>query len=197
MQLGSEARAEAISPASFDAVLVATGANWDRPSLPGAEQPHVRTVDELASWLDDEQAAAPARVVVVGGDKAGLGLAGVARRRGAVVHVLHESEVFAESVGMVGRWRYVHEAREQGIVLHPSARLLAIDDKHVEYRSAEEGPRTLEARGVWIASGAQPDADLCAALRARGVRAEPIGDCRELRLVEGAMYDAARIATQL
>ena len=199
VQLGSEARAEAISPASFDAVLVATGANWDRPSLPGAEQPHVRTVDELASWLDDEQAAAPARVVVVGGDKAGLGLglAGVARRRGADVHVLHESEVFAESVGMVGRWRYVHEAREQGIVLHPSARLLAIDDKHVEYRSAEEGPRTLEARGVWIASGAQPDADLCAALRARGVRAEPIGDCRELRLVEGAMYDAARIATQL
>lgn len=195
VRLDTPGRADEIAQCGFDAVLVATGASWARPDLPGAE--HAETVDDLADWLQDDDAHAPGNVVVVGGDKAGLGLAGVARERGGAVTVLHEGEVFAASIGLVGRWRYVHEAREQGIALEPGARLLAIDGKRVEFRDLAGAVRTLEADRVWIAGGAVPDSSLLDALVERGVESQAIGDCRDVKLVEGAMLDAARAATQL
>src|SRR5262245_42133860 len=145
VRLGTVVRAEAIEEHAFDAVLVATGARLARPEVPGAAAPHVQTLDDLAEWLDDEGAGAPAQVVVVGGNKAGLALAGVARRRGAAVTVLEEGDVFAAANGLVGRWRYVHEAREQGIALLPRVELVAIDGKLVRYRSEDGRACALEA----------------------------------------------------
>jgi len=197
VRLGTPARADAIAAEGFDAVLVATGARFAPPDVPGATAPHVQGVDELAEWLADESAGAPARVVVVGGDKAGLALAGVARRRGAAVTVLEEGLVFAAANGLVGRWRYVHEAREQGIALEPRAQLVAIDGKLVHWRDGEGRARTTEAERVFVTTGAGPDPGLAGELAARGVRARALGDCREVGFVEGAMLDAARVAVEL
>ena len=197
VELDTEVAADTLPEADFDTVIVATGADWKRPALPGAHLPHVRTVDELAPWLADEAAATPERVVIVGGDKAALGLAGVARRRGAHVEVVHEDEVFAASIGMVGRWRYVHEVREQGVVLHAAASVIAIDREGVEIRRADEDSETLGADAVWIAGGARPAPALYDALRARGIRTQAIGDCRAVGLVEGALHDATRVALAL
>ena len=197
VELETPVTADRLQERDFDVVIVATGAEWGRPALPGADLPHVRTVDELGPWLADETAAAPERLVILGGDKAALGLAGVARRRGAHVEVVHEDEVFAASIGMVGRWRYVHEAREQGVVLRPGASASAIDRDGVEIHSRQEGRTRLVADAVWIAGGARPAPALYDQLRAQGIRTQAIGDCREVGLVEGALHDATRVALAL
>jgi len=187
-----------IVAAAFDHVLVATGARWPRPALPGAERDHVHTVDALGPWLEGAVGRPDEPLVVLGGDKPGLALAGVARARGArSVVVLEAGTVFAASNGVVGRWRYVHEAQASGIVLEPGARAVAIEPEQVRWQDAVGRERTTPARRVLVASGAEPDATLVVALQAAGVRARAIGDGRALGRIEGAMRDATEAALAL
>ena len=188
---------EQIAAGGFDAVLVATGADWPRPSVPGADLDHVQTVDTLGPWLAGDTGHTPRRVVVIGGDKPGLGLAGIARERGADVAVLEESSVFARSNGLVGRWRYVHEARERGVALHAGARVVGSDRKRVFWKDAEGAGHETDADLVLVANGMTPDPSPVQALSRLGVEADAIGDCREFDCVEGAMRDATRAAAAL
>ncbi len=188
---------EEIAEAGFDAVLVATGARWPRPSIPGAELDHVLLVDQLRAWLADDLSAGPEPLVILGGDKPALALAGLARQRGAAVTVLEAGDVFARANGVVGRWRYVHDAREQGIALEGGTRVDSIQRDRVVWRDAEGQARETEAQRVIVTSGAAPDPSFFDALCALAIPARAIGDCRELKQVEGAMLDAAQAAIEL
>lgn len=197
LRLGAPMLPEAVAAGGFDAVLVATGAVWPRPQIPGADLEHVRTVDELAPWLRADADATARRVVVIGGDQPGLGLARVARERGAAVQVLEETHVFARSTGLVGRWRYVHEAREQGVALEAGARVVEVDRRHVFWTDGEGTERETEADLVLVAAGAVADPGPAETLSGLGLPVEAIGDCRGFGGVEGAMRDATRAALAL
>ncbi len=186
----------------FEEIVVATGAQWPRPAIPGASAECVATVDELADWLSISAEAAigtevGTRFVLIGGDRAGLALAGVARARGASVEVLEPTSVFAASIGLVGRWRHVHEAREGGIVLQPNAQALAIESDGVVWRDEAGRERRAAADRVIVSGGAQPDLALAERLEARGLRVHPVGDCAAIGLIEGAMHGAAELASAL
>ena len=111
--------------------------------------------------------------------------------------MLEESKVFAASNGVVGRWRYVHEAREAGVVLEGGATVLAIEPERVLWRDAAGQSRSTPARRVIVTTGAAPDESLVRSLAAAGVAARAIGDCRALGRVEGAMRDATEVALAL
>lgn len=186
------------SVADFDHVLVATGARWTRPAIPGIDAPHVHDVDGLGPWLAGGLGPADEPLVVLGGDKPGIALATLARRRGpAPVTVLEATNVFATSNGVVGRWRYVHEAREAGVVLEGGARVLAIEPDRVRFVDEAGREREAKAARVLVTVGAAPDDALAQALRSRGVAARALGDCRALGRIEGAMRDATEIALAL
>jgi len=196
--LGKAWTAAEIAAKGFDHVLVATGARWSRPPIPGSELAHVHDVDGLGPWLAGEVGRADDPLVVLGGDKPGIALAGVARRRGAsVVTVLEESSVFSASNGVVGRWRYVHEAREAGVALEGGVRVLAIESERVLWRDAAGQTRSAAARSVLVTTGAAPDESLVRSLAAAGVPARAIGDCRAVGRIEGAMRDATEVALAL
>jgi pyruvate/2-oxoglutarate dehydrogenase complex dihydrolipoamide dehydrogenase (E3) component len=197
LQLETRLAPEEIAEAGFDSVLVATGARWPRPSIPGAELDHVLLVDQLRAWLSGEVGAASEPLVSLGGDKPGLALAGLARARGAAVTVLEAGTVFARANGVVGRWRYVHEAREQGVALEAATRVDSIEPDRVLWRDAEGQARETEAQRVIVTSGAASDPSYFDALRALAIPARAIGDCRELARVEGAMLDATQAAIEL
>lgn len=191
VRLGTRVDLDAVVADVFDEVIVATGAEWGRPDWSGATDERVATVDDLAGWLGSSDSEAGRHFVVVGGDKAGIALAMVARERGASVEVLEETAVFATANGLVGRWRYVHDARQAGIQLEGEARVESVSDAGVHWVDARGASRISKADRILIATGAQPDLSFTEALRAAGVSAQAIGDCAEVRLVEGAMESAA------
>ncbi len=196
VRLGERVDARAIAEAGFDEVILATGATWPRPEW-GVGDARVVGIDDLSEWLEEEGDERGRHFVVVGGDRAGLALATVARRRGASVEVIEATEVFAAANGLVGRWRYVHDAREAGIELHGGARVLGIDAEGLRWTARDGAERISPADLVLVASGARAGSSLAAALRPLGVEGRMIGDAKELRFVEGAMESAAELVLSL
>ena len=205
VRLETRVQSEDVGGMGFDEVYVATGARWPRPEVPGAELSHVKTVDEIRPWLCDESIGAAneiateaasksgSHVVVLGGDRTGLAIAGVARARGAEVLVLEPGHVFAEANGMVGRWRYVHDAEEMGIRLIGGADLREIRLGAVDWVDAEGRSCSAKADRVIVSSGAIPDTRLVDALVSHGIAARALGDCESVGFVEGAVQRAAEL----
>jgi hypothetical protein len=196
VRLGERVDADAVVAAGADAVVVATGAQWGRPSTPGADLPHVRAVDDLGAWLHDGVGVGD-DVVVLGGDLPGLGIAERAAADGARVTVLEPSDVFGLHLGLPGRWRRVHDLRADGIVLGGGAEVLEITANLVRWRDLD-GDHETPATAVFTTLDVDPDTALADALRGRGIDVTVVGDAAVgAGLLEHAMRTALETAVQL
>jgi 2,4-dienoyl-CoA reductase (NADPH2) len=200
LHVGRRATAEDLLGAGFDEVVIATGARWGRPDVPGASLGHVYTVPELEHWLALAAGWADRvgpRVVVLGGGKAGLTMADLFRRRGhETVTVVEPTHVFGVELGLPGRWRLVADAERNGIELVGRAALVAIEPDAVVVE-IDGVTRRIPADAVVVASHVTPEPALADELRAAGLHPHVAGDCHTVARIEGANLDAAAIALGL
>jgi len=197
IELAAPLSTDAIVARAPEVVVIATGARWQRPAVPGADAAHVLCVDALRDFLDGREKLPGERVAILGGGRAGVALAGVCLEREYRVALLEESATFAQQMGLPGRWRVVHELTERGARLIANARVTAIHGDGVAHQDAEGRAQLAPADVVLIAGGATPEASLAQSLRSRGLDAREIGDCAELGFIRGAMESAARLALAL
>src|SRR6516225_3261079 len=128
----------------YDRLLLATGAEPVRLSIPGADQPHVHTLRSLTDCRGIIKAAKNAqRAVVIGASFVGLEVAASLRARGVEVHVAAPEtrsmeRVFGAELGDLVR--ALHE--EHGVVFHLGDTVTAIDGKRAMLKSggAVEAP---------------------------------------------------------
>jgi 2,4-dienoyl-CoA reductase (NADPH2) len=196
VRLGQRVDASQLGREAPDAVVVATGARWERPRVPGADGANVRTVDDLAPWLVEGRPLGADRVVVLGGDIPGMGLAEKALRDGAAVTLLSHTTVFGDGLGLPGRWRRVKDLQSAGAELATHVELLAVEPDGVRYRD-RDGVHHCEAEAVLVTSEIVPDRALADAIAASGVETHAVGDCAERGLLEGAIRTAAKVAESL
>jgi NADPH-dependent 2,4-dienoyl-CoA reductase/sulfur reductase-like enzyme/nitrite reductase/ring-hydroxylating ferredoxin subunit len=143
---------------SYDRLLLATGAEPVRLTLPGSDLPHVHYLRTLADSRSIIAAAAEAtRAVVIGSSFIGLEAAASLRARKVEVAIVAPESVPLGTVlgpDLGGFVRKVHEAH--GVVFHLGTKPKSIDAGSVTLESGA----TLEADLVVVGVGVRPSVDL-------------------------------------
>ena len=139
---------------SYDVLILATGAEPQRPPIPGLDGPNVfalrslKDADTLIAAADKAK-----RVVVIGASFIGLETAGALKQRKLEVHVIAPETTPLEKVmgGDIGAWvRSVHEAR--GVVFHLGRKVLGYADGQVAMDQGDPIP----ADFVVVGTGVKP-----------------------------------------
>jgi apoptosis-inducing factor 3 len=142
----------------FDRLLLATGAEPIRLSMPGADQPHVLTLRSLTDCRAIIERATSARgVAVLGASFIGLEVAAALREREIEVHVIAPEQRPMERIlgPQMGDFvRSLHE--EHGVIFHLGETASAIAGSQVTLKSGG----TLEADLVVMGVGVRPRLDL-------------------------------------
>ncbi|MCC6849499.1 MAG: FAD-dependent oxidoreductase [Deltaproteobacteria bacterium] len=136
----------------YDALLLATGADPVRLSVPGSDLPHVH---RLRSWADSRALATAAakakRAVVIGASFIGLEVAASLRARGIDVDVVGRETVLMERVlgAEVGAFLLaLHQ--EHGVRVHLGATPASIDERAVRLASGMSLACDLVVVGVGV-----------------------------------------------
>ncbi|MEH2509028.1 NADPH-dependent 2,4-dienoyl-CoA reductase/sulfur reductase-like enzyme/nitrite reductase/ring-hydroxylating ferredoxin subunit [Nitrobacteraceae bacterium AZCC 1564] len=143
---------------SYDRLLLATGAEPRRLTIPGANLPHVHILRTLAdSRAIITAAKGVGRAVVIGASFIGLETAAALRARDIKVHVVAPDKIPMERVLGPDMGQFIRRLHEEhGVIFHLDDGIVAIEEGQVKLKSGND----LQADLIVVGIGVQPRLEL-------------------------------------
>ncbi|MFQ6111061.1 MAG: FAD-dependent oxidoreductase [Nitrospinota bacterium] len=189
MELGREATPEVIRKRSREALILATGASPIIPELMGND-----TSETLTAFSVLEGEAIPRDpAAIIGGGQVGCEVARYLAERGHGVVLFEEGPRLAPRMVRTARWVLVRRLRELGVKILVNARVEALEEGRVCYRS-EGNLKQHPAGTVILAVGSSPRDELTGEAKALAPQVIPIGDCLEPASLLEAIHGGFRAA---
>jgi NADPH-dependent 2,4-dienoyl-CoA reductase/sulfur reductase-like enzyme len=142
----------------YDRLLLATGAEPVRLTIPGSDQPHVHTLRTVADCRAIiELASGARRAVVIGASFIGLETAAALRARNVEVHVVAPEQRPMERVLGADLGDFIRKLHEEhGVIFHLEDTVIAIDGKGLTLKSGG----SLRADLIVVGVGVRPRLEL-------------------------------------
>ena len=192
VRLGVEATPALVADLAPDDLIVAVGAEFSVPPIPGIENTTLAT--EIYPKLNEIRA----KVAVVGGGTVGAEIGLQLAENGNDVTIIEMKDVLAAS----GNWLYRHALRahvQKCDSLHAelSASVQKINKDSVTYKNAAGEAVTVHADLILNATGLTPKRDLAQSFFGITPNTAIIGDCRKVGTVIEATNDSYFIAANI
>lgn len=210
VRLGEEVTPALIEEIKPDVVILALGGNLVTPQIPGADRHNVISGAELRQmmsgrlrrflkpssvrWLTKYWMPLGKRVTIVGGDIVGCELAEFLAERGRKVTILESKPDMNTEMSIPRRWNVMRWLRQNGVTMLKGVNYEEITAKGVIITDSHGEKQTIEADTVVLAGSVEPNVALSQAIEGKFPQIHLVGDCTELRLINGAVEDGARIA---
>ena len=192
VRLGTPATPEMLAALEVDAVIVATGAAYRNPVIPGIDKAYVVRVQDYLEAPPSDGA-----IAIIGGDMAGLELAEWLHGNGKMVTVISAAAKLGAGLPIVRRARLLAELRQKSATLVAGARDIAIGEGEVTWRDAGDGIGRVTADRVIVAIGDVANLGLVQKLSAAGFAVSAVGDCTGALYLEGAIRAVADLVDRI
>ena len=186
VRLATRATADEIRALRPDRVIVATGSSSKCLPVPGAELPHVRSIDSALAGA----ARIEGRVVVVGGGMVGCETGLFCAEQGCAVVVVERLGEIASDCEPITRKDLVERLRAAGIKVRTGVEVREITPTLVRL----SGETAVEADAVICAVGGEPNGALADEMADGAFPVCRVGDAREVRTIFEAVSEGWRAA---
>ncbi|MFC2037378.1 FAD-dependent oxidoreductase, partial [Chloroflexota bacterium] len=199
IELGRKISAADVEGLKPDAVIVATGASPIVPPIPGADRDFVVTTDDVL----DGSAQVGEKVVIVGGGSCGAETADFLAVRGKKVVVVEMLDTLCPDMLPDAKYFLLERLEEAGVTWLLSTTVAAIEDHRVILTRQEPDldlpwkAAVDDVDTVVLAVGARPNPDLAEQLEGLNAEVHVIGDCVQPGFAIDAVYQGAKIGTEI
>jgi 2,4-dienoyl-CoA reductase-like NADH-dependent reductase (Old Yellow Enzyme family)/NADPH-dependent 2,4-dienoyl-CoA reductase/sulfur reductase-like enzyme len=192
VRLGTPATPEMLAALKADAVVVATGAAYRSPAIPGIDKACVVGVRDYL-----KTPPAGLTIAIIGGDMAGLQLAEWLHGAGKTVTVVTDAARLGAGLPIVRRARLLAELRQKSVTLAAGARDIAIGEGEVTWRDTGDRIGRASADRVIVTIGAVANLGLVQKLSAAGFAVSAVGDCTGELNLESAIRAVADLVDRM
>ena len=189
--LGEEATPKTVRALGVDVAVVATGARFERCTIPGADLPYVVYGD----WTDPESIPAGQRVVVLSAERAGLVLAEHLAEAGRDVTIVGTGKVGPDVIPTF-KWRHASwiEEHDLEVVTHAQVERIGSDGVHVVVEGTK---RAIPADTVVVAGPRASVNELVRTLEFSVDELHVVGDAVLPRAVANAVHEGFRVGASI
>ena len=195
VRLNTELHEEFITSVNPDEIILASGSLPDMPIIKGLFQ----TKMELCTVLDvlGGDVIAGDRVIVIGGNQAGLVLTDFLAEKGREVAVLNRKRHFAEEMSSNDRFYLRERLKRDSVRLYKQVSVKSFLADGVVFRSGGEEIRLEGFDTVVISEKMTPIRKAAELFKDSGIPVHVIGDSKNPRIIMHALSEAEEIAREI
>lgn len=189
---------ELIAEVKPDHVIVAIGAEYKAPDIPGIDGPDIYPVDDILSG----KAVAHGETLILGGGGDGIEVAQFLYEKGCDVRVMDKVRV-GNGTGMLRNMFLNLEYTPDQIKRSNKSNILSIGDHEVTYKFTDKFKKTstktrkFDTLVVAIGITSRPTEALTAKCAELGIPCDVIGDAKEVRMGIDATREAYEVGTTI